>query len=167
VFNRTDDLSAAEQALLQGPHDNCQRCGRPTPVGVGMCETCNPGHIGGASATQVHATIVAAVGVGFLVIALLGRVALAGVGPFPATIDDASVLANGGLEVTVTVTNDGSKSSPATCRVNRGGVNAPDDVLFLTDQIAPGQSATFTRQGPPLDADQSAWQVGTLVVKCT
>lgn len=166
MFNRTDDLSPAEEALLAGPHDNCQRCGRPTPVGVGMCDTCNPGHIGGASSTQVHATIVAAVGAGVLAIALLGRVALAGVGPFPATIDSASILPNGGLKVSLTVSNDGTKKAAATCRVNRGGVNAPDDVLFLTDPIAPGASATYTREGPALNPNDSPWQLGTLAVKC-
>ena len=167
MFNRADDLTAAEQALMEGPHDNCQRCGRPTPQGVGMCEACNPGHIGGASATQVHATIVAAIGVGFLAIALLGHVALAGVGPFPASIDGASVRSDGSLEVTLTVRNAGSRDVAATCRVNRGGVNAPDDVLFLTDPIRPGTEATFTRQGPPLDPADSAWQLANLVVRCT
>lgn len=167
MFNRTEELSSAERALLDGPHDNCQRCGRPTPLGQGMCETCNPGHIGGASATQVHATIVAAIGAGVLAVALLGRVALAGVGPFSASIDVASIQGDGGLDVTVTVHNDGRKDAPATCRVNRGGVNEPDDVLFLTDPIRAGQSATFTRLGPPLDPSQSAWQLPTLVVKCT
>lgn len=132
-----------------------------------MCDTCNPGHIGGASATQVHATIVAAVGVGFLVIALLGRMALAGVGPFPATIDHASIMSDGGLEVTVTVSNQGSKDGPATCRVNRGGVNAPDDVQFLTASIRSGGSTTVTSQGPALDSGQLAWKVTGLAVKCT
>lgn len=167
MFNRADDLTAKERALLEGPHDNCQRCGRPTPQGVGMCEVCNPGHIGGASATQVHATIVGAIGVGFVAIALLGHIALAGVGPFPASIVRASVQPDGALDVTLTVHNGGSRDAAATCRVNRGGVNAPDDVLFLTDPIAPGTDGTFTRQGPPLDPADSAWQLGTLVVRCT
>jgi hypothetical protein len=131
-----------------------------------MCSTCNPSGLGGPSATQVHGTIVAAVGAGFLALAILGKLALSGVGPFPASIVRASVGPDGGLTVTLSVTNDGSKTSPATCRVNRGGVNAPDDVLFLTDPIQAGASMTFERSGPPRASDEPAWSLDRLAVKC-
>jgi hypothetical protein len=40
---------------LTQPHDSCIRCGRPTPLGVALCERDNPAHI--KAHPQVHGTI--------------------------------------------------------------------------------------------------------------
>lgn len=156
----------SDEELLAGPHDRCQRCGRPTPLGVGMCDVCNPGHIGGASATQVHGTIVAGVGIGFLGLAILGRLLLAGVGPFPVKITQAAVQPNGALEVTLAVTNDGTREAAASCRVNRGGLNSSNDVFFLTDPIPPGATSSFTRTGAPPVPGDPPWNLARLSVTC-
>jgi hypothetical protein len=132
-----------------------------------MCDRCNPGSLGGPSATQVHGTIVAAVGVGFVLLALVGRVILAGVGPFPAQITQATLRPDGGIDVTLRITNDGTRTASASCRVDRGGVNAPDDIFFLTQPIAAGASITVSQQSRPPDPDQPAYQLDRLVVRCS
>jgi hypothetical protein len=148
-------------------HDRCQRCGRPTPVDVGLCERCNPGRIGGPSTTQLHATILGGVALGFVGLALLARVATAGVGPFPSQITAASVRPDGGIDVTISVRNGGSRTAGATCRVSRGGVTAPDDIQFLTEPLPPGGTLTLSRSSVAPGTDALPYRLDRLAVRCT
>ena len=68
------------------------------------------------SATQMHG--IAAVGIlGFIVVlAVLGRVVLAGTGPFTGQITGVAPAA-GGLAVTLSVANEGSNASATTCTI--------------------------------------------------
>ncbi len=163
----TEPTAVDEAELAAQPHDRCQRCGRLTPVGIGLCDRCNPGHIGGPTTTQLHATILAGVGLGFVGLALLARLAIAGVGPFPAQLVSATMRADGGVDVTIAVHNGGSRTAAATCRVTRGGVSSADDIQFLTDQLAPGATATYSRQGPAPGPDDLPYRVDRLVARCT
>jgi hypothetical protein len=156
--------SAALPAL---PHDRCQRCGRPTPQDVGLCEVCNPGRIGAPGSTQLHATILGGVAVGFVGLALLARLATAGVGPFTTQLGSVQVRTDGGVDVTFTVHNAGSRTAAATCRVTRGGVSAPDDIQFLTPPLAAGATASFSRSSTPPTADTPPYQAERLVIRCT
>ena len=65
------------------PVSHCIRCGKETPPGVSMCEADNPGRIKAPSATQLHATILAGVVLGFVGFFLLMRVAVSQGGPLP------------------------------------------------------------------------------------
>ena len=154
-------------AVAAVPHDRCQRCGRPTPQDVGLCEVCNPGRIGAPGSTQLHATILAGVAAGFVGLALLARLATAGVGPFTTHLGSAQVRPDGGVDVTFTVHNAGSRAAAATCRVTRGGVSAPDDIQFLTQPLAPGAAATFSRSSTAPSPDTPLYQVDRLVIRCT
>ena len=64
----------------------CLRCGAPVPLDVGLCERCNPLGLKDSSASQVHGTVFIAVLVAVIGLALLGRLTLAGVGPFAARV---------------------------------------------------------------------------------
>ena len=113
---------------------------------MGLCERCNPLGLRDASASQVHGTVVIAVVIGIVGIALAGRLALAGIGPFPATF--VSAASDGtGLAVTVTVTNRGSNTGQTTCRVtdplDRNGGRSS---FLLSPRIDPGQTVTFTKR---------------------
>src|SRR5688572_8501212 len=107
-------LTAAEMALLGQPHDTCFRCGRPTPVGVSLCERDNPGHIKSPSSTQVHGTILIGVLGGFLALALVFGATSAGAGPFSATVSGVATRVDGGLDVVMQVTNSGTRASGAS-----------------------------------------------------
>jgi hypothetical protein len=140
----TEPLSAATPSA--GPTHPCVRCGDPVPLDVGLCERCNPLGLKDSSASQVHGTVVIAIVIGIVGLALVGRLALAGIGPFPATF--VSAAADGvGLAVTVTVTNEGTNTGQTTCRVtdplDRNGGRSG---FILSPRIEPGQTVTFTKR---------------------
>ncbi|HXR26877.1 MAG TPA: hypothetical protein VN771_03365 [Candidatus Baltobacteraceae bacterium] len=160
-------LTPEQLELLKVPHQTCQRCGKPTPLGVGLCDEDNPGHIGAPGTAQLHATILGGVIIGFIGLALLGRLALAGVGPFTSQISGVVLQPDGSVAMTVTVRNDGTKTASATCRVSRGGVPAPDDIDFLTDPLQPGQTLSYQRQSLPPGPDGLPYDLTRLAVRCT
>jgi hypothetical protein len=127
------------------PTHACIRCGRPNvPVDRALCEQCNPLELAQPSATQVHGIAALGIIIGIVVLAVLGRAALAGAGPFTGTVEGA-VPATGGLAVTLVVTNEGTKTATTTCRVVEasrpvGGAGE----LIQTPSIAGGSSARFT-----------------------
>src|SRR5262245_10885916 len=117
------DLSA-DAALLAGPHDTCFKCGRPTPIGVSLCDRDNPGKIKSPSSTQVHGTILIGVLIGFVALLVIWRLAATGLGPFAATVSGVATRTDGGLEVVVVVHNGGTRPAGASCAIEPNG--APD-----------------------------------------
>lgn len=168
MFRRSTPVPATDPAApvaVGEPHDTCFRCGRPTPVGVSLCERDNPGRIGSPSATQVHGTIVVGVLGGFVLLALLLRFASVGMGPFASTVTGVATRADGGLEVVVRVTNAGSRASGASCRVSPAGAPGYGDHVFFTESIAAGQSREFSQTLLPA-AGRAPLGGGSLVVRC-
>ena len=124
----------------------CVRCGAPVAIDVGLCERCNPLGLRDSSASQVHGIAIGGVVLFVVVMAIVARLALAGIGPFEGAV--AGVVPDGdGLAVTLSVTNRGSSAGQTTCRVtdpadrtgNTGG-------FMLSPQIDPGENVTFTQR---------------------
>jgi hypothetical protein len=151
---------------LTQPHDKCIRCGRPTPLGVALCDNDNPGHIKGPSTTQVHGTILFGVIGGFVLLYLLLRWASSGIGPFPSALNGVATRADGGLDVAVTVTNSGTRSSGTSCRVMAAGLQDFQDYVFFTPLIPPGTTQTFTETVPPLPTGPALPADLSLTVRC-
>jgi len=147
------------------PHDECLKCGRPTPLGVSLCEIDNPGGIKSPSTTQVHGTIVIGVIAGFLMLLLVLRLGSAGIGPFQSTLLGYSTRADGGLDVAITVSNGGSRPAGASCRISASGALDPRDYFFFTDPIQPGETRTITQTVPPAPG-AVALAPTSLVVNC-
>src|SRR5438132_7740682 len=139
---------------LTQPHDKCIRCGRPTPLGVALCERDNPGHIKGPSATQVHGTIVIGVLAGFVLLLVLLRLATSGIGPFPSALNAVATRGDGGLQVVVAVTNNGTKPSGASCRGMAAGVPDFRYYVFFTPLIPAATTQSFTESVPPIPAGE-------------
>ena len=150
---------------LDQPHDTCFRCGRPTPLGVSLCDRDNPAHIKSPSSTQVHGTVLVGVLGGFIALAIVLRLVSAGVGPFAAAVSGVATRADGGLDVVVSVSNAGTRSAGASCRVSPGG--APDyrDFVFFTEPIPAGEMRQFTRSLPPT-ADGAPLSSSAVVIRC-
>lgn len=148
------------------PHDSCFRCGRPTPLGVSLCAQDNPGRVKAPSATQVHGTIALGVVGGFIGFALLATLITSGVGPFVASITGQATHADGSLEVVVRVTNDGTRTSAASCRVSRGTVQGASDLVFFTELIPVGETRDFTHVFAAPVANQPGPGTGPLAVRC-
>ena len=171
MFRRATDVSVAHSdsssaVRLDQPHDTCFRCGRPTPPGVSLCERDNPGRIKAPSATQVHGTILMGVLGGFIALAMVFGATSAGVGPFRATVSGVATRPDGGLDVVLLVTNDGTRASGASCRISPDG--APDyrDYVFFTEPIPAAGTRQFARTlEPPADGD--ALKTTNVVARCT
>jgi hypothetical protein len=139
-----DALPSAPPIPGATPTHPCVRCGRPVPVDVGLCERCNPLGLSDPASSQAHGTVFLAIVLGVVVLAVAGRLALSGIGPFDAQIMDVQA-APAGLVVTIDVHNQGTKAGPTTCRItdpaNRGVGPA---AIVQSPDVAPGQSRSFT-----------------------
>jgi hypothetical protein len=158
-------LNAAETALLDQPHDTCFKCGRPTPIGVSLCDRDNPAKIKSPSSTQVHGTILIGVLGGFVALLIIFRMVSSGVGPFDASVGGVATRADGGLDVVVTVANTGSRASGASCRVSPGGAPTYTDYVFFTEPIPAGQSREFAKSLPAPDNGRPLPEAN-VIVRC-
>lgn len=152
-------MTSAAPTTKAEPTHPCARCGAPVGPGIGLCERCNPLGLRDSASSQVHGSVFIGVVVAVIGLALFARLAVAGVGPFGATVDDVAA-ATAGLAVTLTVTNDGAAAGQTTCQVTRadGGSGA---ALVLTPRLDPGERQTFQRTVTELGAT-----VRPLVVSC-
>jgi hypothetical protein len=109
-----------------------------------LCEFCNPLGLSQPATSQAHGTVFVGIVGAVVLLAVIGRLALSGVGPFHGEV--ATVTPSGtGLAVALIVRNDGSKEGSTTCRItaaSRGGTG-PAAVL-LTPHVAPGQTLRFS-----------------------
>jgi hypothetical protein len=124
----------------------CVRCGAPVALDVGLCEECNPLGLRDVSATQVHGIAFIGVTLAIVLLAMIGRLAISGIGPF--TPELVGVARDGDtLAITLTVTNEGRSAGQTTCRVtdplDRSGGGAG---FVLSPQIEPGATVTFTKR---------------------
>lgn len=112
-----------------------------------MCERCNPLGLKQPAPTQAHGTVALGIGIAVLVLAVLGRVAIAGVGPFVGEV--ASVASSPpNLALTLTVRNDGSRDGQTTCRVYdpaAGGGIGPHAVFVQSPTIPAGRTLSFSK----------------------
>jgi hypothetical protein len=139
-----DALPSAPPIPGPAPTHPCVRCGRPVPLDVGLCERCNPLGLSDPASSQAHGTVFLAIVLGVIALAVAGRLALSGIGPFDAQVTGVQA-APAGLAVTIDVHNHGTKSGPTTCRItdpaNRGVGPA---AIVQSPDVGPGQSRTFS-----------------------
>lgn len=129
------------------PTHRCVRCGTTIPMDVALCERCNPLGLPQPASSQVHGTVFVGIVIAVIGLAILGRLALSGVGPFTGRIAE-TVSAPLGLSVTLTVTNEGSASGQTTCRISdpaQGSGVGPTAAYITSPVIAAGQTLTFSR----------------------
>ena len=125
------------------PTHACVRCGRPVAIETALCEECNPLGLSQPASTQVHGIALGGVAAGVILLALVARLSISGVGPFEGQITNVQGLTDG-LAVTLTVENTGSNAGQATCRVTDpaarfGGASA----YILTPRIDAGATLAF------------------------
>ena len=103
---------------------------------------------------------------GFALLLVLLRLASSGLGPFPSALNAVATRADGGLNIVVSVTNNGTRPAGASCRVVAAGMPEFRDYVFFTDQIPAGTSRSFTATVPPLPSGQALPASLTLAVRC-
>lgn len=126
------------------PTHGCARCGAPVGPTIGLCERCNPLGLRDSASSQVHGTVFIAIVVAVIGLALLARLSIAGIGPFPAAIGSVAT-AGTGLAISLTVTNEGTATGQTTCRViDRADRGISRSSFILSPPIEPGQTITFS-----------------------
>ena len=121
----------------------CARCGAPVGVDVGLCERCNPLGLRDVASSQVHGTVFLAVGLAIAALAIVAHLAVAGIGPFTASVTDVRA-ADEGLVVTISATNEGTAAGSTTCRVTDAALRGAGPAAFvLSPRIGPGETVTF------------------------
>jgi hypothetical protein len=143
-----------------GQTHGCVRCGARIPLDLSMCKRCNPLGLPQPATSQAHGTIALGLFIGVVVLAIVAKLAVAGVGPFTGTVA-AVQPAPGGLAVTLTVHNDGTKEGTTRCRVfdPRSPGIGDRPAMLQTPRIAPGTSVSFTEIVTVLGPDLLALDV--------
>jgi hypothetical protein len=126
----------------------CARCGAPVPLDVGLCERCNPLGLRDSASSQVHGTVILAVGLAIAGLAIAAHLAVAGIGPFSAEV--VGVRSESGVLIaSLRVTNEGSSAGTTTCRISDPALQGSGRSAFiLTSRIAPGSTVEFDHELP-------------------
>jgi hypothetical protein len=122
----------------------CVRCGAPVALETALCERCNPLGLSDPASSQAHGTVFVGIVLAVVALAVVGRLALSGVGPFQASV--TAVRADGtGLAVTVEVRNTGSGAGSSVCRVTdpaNDGIGP--SAVVRSPRIEGGATRTFS-----------------------
>ena len=141
---------ATPAPLRQAPTHPCARCGDPVALDVGLCERCNPLGLRDVASSQVHGTVVVAVGLAIATLAIIARLAVNGIGPFTVEAGMTEATANGtAVTIDIRVRNEGRTTGSATCHVSDpldlGLVNT---LVVYSPRIAGGATAAWTQEVP-------------------
>jgi hypothetical protein len=143
----TEPVSPAATTEPPEPTHGCVRCGTPVSLDVAMCERCNPLGLPEPATSQAHGTVFLGIIVAVIALALLARFAIAGTGPYTASV--ASVVSSPpSLVVTLTIQNGGSRTGSTTCRVfpaSETGIG-PNPIIFQSPDVPAGGSLSFSRE---------------------
>jgi hypothetical protein len=114
-------------------------------IEIALCDDCNPLGLRQPAATQVHALAAGGIVLFVVILAVLGRIGLSGVGPFTGQAGDVVAAAGGGLAMTLSVSNAGTKPASTSCRVVEADhpTGGPGQIV-QTPIVPAGDSITFT-----------------------
>ena len=140
----SSDRAPIAAAAPSAPTHPCVRCGKPTAIERGLCEECNPLGLRDSSASQVHGTALVGVIAAIVLLAVVARIAVGGIGPFEAVVRDVQ-SATSGLNVTLEVTNHGTSAGQTTCQITDPSLTGSTAVAVVqSPRIEPGASRSFT-----------------------
>jgi ribosomal protein L40E len=126
------------------PMHGCVRCGARIAISESMCETCNPLGLRAPAASQAHGIAIVGIAMAVVIMAVVARLSIAGVGPFTSSVAGVAAT-SGGLRVSVSVTNAGSKAGSTTCRIDDPALRGigPEAQFVESPVVPPGSSVTF------------------------
>lgn len=146
------------------PTRNCIKCGRDIGPDESLCDSCNRAGMATPSASQYHGTVVVAIVLAVVGLAIAASLSLQGVGPYAAEVSAVEPADPVGFTITYTVWNEGTAAGRAKCQLT-----ARDDDgrqlrvrNTLTAQI-PGGEATKGRETiPGLEVEPA-----TITIRCS
>lgn len=128
---------------------HCIKCGREIGPDESICAICNRAGMATPSASQYHGTMAVGIVAGVILMAVAASFMLSGVGPYRGSVLD-SRAASGGVEATLSVSNEGTKAGRAKCQLIAHDINGRSlqSRSILSPQIPGGQSLTFAEEIP-------------------
>jgi len=134
------------------PGLRCIKCGRPVGPDESVCEVCNRAGMSTPATTQMHATIVVAVGVGLALMAIWAGLSQRGGGPYLGSVLDMRLDPPDGVMVSASVENQGTNPGRARCDIEAQDAagSVLRSVTALSPEVAPGASVTFEGRLPGL-----------------
>ncbi len=140
-------MTQADTSLAAPPAEpthGCVRCGAKIPIGESMCEACNPLGLRSPAASQAHGIAIAGIAAAVVIMAVVAKLAIAGVGPFTSSV--AGVVADpGGLRVTINLTNAGSNAGRTSCTIDDPALRGigPEAQFVESPLVEAGKTVTF------------------------
>lgn len=141
-------MTAPATPLRPAQTHPCARCGAPVALDVGLCELCNPLGLKDSASSQVHGTVFLAVGLAIAGLAIAAHLAVAGVGPFSATVTSVrAATTTGAVVATIEVRNDGTALGSASCRLtDPADQGVIDSAVVTSPRVGPGATITFDEE---------------------
>ena len=138
--------SSGRQATPELTHA-CLRCGAPIPLEDALCAACNPGGLEQPAASQAHGTVFGGIALAVVAMLVVATFLVGGVGPFTGQLAAATPV-DGGLLLSLKVTNSGRRDGPATCRVWDPSYlgNPPVETFVRTPSIPAGETLAFQQR---------------------
>lgn len=138
--------------LDRRPPRTCYKCGRQIGPDQTICDVCNRAGMATPSATQYHGTIVVAIVLGVVIMAVAASLSMRGIGPFEGKALGWSPDPPDGVVVQLRVANQGTKDGRAKCEV--AALDAEGLVLRQVSSLAPsvagGKAITYDERLPGL-----------------
>ena len=138
----------------------CIKCGREIATGETICEVCNRAGMATPSASQYHGTVVAAILLAVVGLAVAASLSQRGVGPYSAEVVSIDP-ADPGHSITYAVRNEGTKAGRAKCLIIAVGPDGEElrTRNTVTEQIPGGETGEQTEIIPGLDVEPASASV--------
>lgn len=136
---------------------HCIKCGREVGPDASICEICNRAGMATPSASQYHGTVVVAIIVAVVALAIAASLSLRGVGPYAAEVVGV-VPADPGYAITYAVTNEGTRPGRAKCQLTALGAAGQRlrTANTITAQIPGGRTAELTERIAGLEEEPAS-----------
>ena len=133
----------------------CIKCGREVGADETICELCNRAGMATPSASQYHGTVVVAIVLAVVGLALAAGLSLRGVGPYGAEVVGVQAAEPVGYAITYTVTNQGTRAGRAKCQLVALAADGRQlrTVSSVSSQIDGGASAELVETVPGLEEE--------------
>lgn len=135
----------------------CIKCGREIGPDESICEVCNRAGMVAPSASQYHGTVVLAIVVAVVALAIAASLSLRGVGPYAAEVRGIAP-ADPGFAITYVVTNEGTRPGRAKCLLTALGPTGQRlrTANTITRQIAGGETTEQVHEIPGLQEEPAS-----------
>jgi hypothetical protein len=136
---------------------HCIKCGREVGRDASICDVCNRAGMATPSASQYHGTVVVAIIVAVIGLAIAASLSLRGVGPYAAEVREVSA-ADPGYAITFSVTNEGTRPGRAKCQLQALSESGQRlrTANTITARIEGGATAEQTERIPGLQEEPAS-----------